>query len=342
MSHHVCLNEKCETVKSKPCLSNFCYTRMVIPSTAMNTSEEQRESFCSTSMPFWNIALSTYYILILIIAVPGNVLALWAFFHQKITSPTKVFLSGLAVADISYVLILPLRIVYHLMACRWPFELVLCRITGFLFHLNMYCSIYLMSFISLDRFLAVVVPLKSKSIRKPLYAKVSMCILWGIVIVSMCPTLFPKNNQAIKSSICTAIYLEKSSITAFYSTIVAFGIPLTSVILSYMLILLKLRALKQQSDRQVKDKVRKTIFFIMTHFLVAFVPYHVSRVIYIKSHITGPITAAREESLAQANQITSALACMNAALDPVMYFFLNRAYRDQSLKLFSKPRQQEQ
>lgn len=299
---------------------------------AMNLSEE-RDTFPGAPMEAWNIILPAYYILIFTIAVPGNTLALWVFFHQRNTSPTKVFLSSLSVADISYILILPMRVVYHLLDGHWPFGNILCRVSGFLFYLNMYCSLYLMSFISLDRFLAVVLPIKSQSIRKPVYAKIAVSVLWVIVIVSMSPTLSLRNNTTTSPGICKYLYLEKTSSSALVSTVVAFSIPLAMIIVFYLLILLKLRKLNQRG-RPVKDKAIKMIILIVMNFLLAFVPYHVCRLIYIK--MNGHTTT---ESLARANQITSALTCVSGVLDPVMYFYLNRAYRNQLLQLFCRKQQ---
>ncbi|XP_022062866.1 uracil nucleotide/cysteinyl leukotriene receptor [Acanthochromis polyacanthus] len=303
----------------------------------MNISAGEREGFDDTAAAHWNIILSIFYILIFIIAVPGNALALWAFFHQKSTSPSKVFLRNLSVADISYVLILPMRIVYHLSDSHWPFGHIPCQLLGFLFYLNMYCSLYLMSFISLDRFLAVVFPLKSQTIRKPVYANVAVGILWVTVIISMSPMLFSKQTNS--SGTCNKLYLDRASQTALVSTVVAFAIPLTTIVVSYILIVLKLRTVRQQVERPVKDKAIRMIILIVMNFLLAFVPYHVCRIVYIKSHIGGPIAKASRESLGRATQITSALTCVSGVLDPVMYFVLNRAYRDTFLRLFCKNRE---
>nr|XP_019942910.1 PREDICTED: uracil nucleotide/cysteinyl leukotriene receptor-like [Paralichthys olivaceus] len=295
----------------------------------MNTSE----LFYSSDSHHENIIFSVFYILVFIVAVPGNALALWAFFHKENTSPSRVFLGHLSVADMSYILILPMRIVYHLSDNHWPFGHILCKLSGFLFYLNMYCSLYLMSLISLDRFLAVVLPLKSLSVRKAKYAKVAVGVLWVMVIVCMSPILFSVRDVTSSPGTCNNLYLEKTTPKALVSTIVAFVIPLTTVVVSYILILLKLRTLKQREERPVKDKAMKMIILIVTNFLFAFVPYHVSRVIYI-------MTAAAEDrwSLETANRITSALTCVSGVLDPVMYFFLNQAYRNQLILLFCKKR----
>lgn len=309
----------------------------------MNISHEEVLGAYNSCSHQENIIFSTFYILIFIIAVPGNALALWAFFHQNSTSPSKVFLRHLSIADISYILILPMRIIYHLSDSHWPFGHIVCQLAGFLFYLNMYCSLYLMSFISLDRFLAVVLPIKSQFIRKAVYAKVIVGILWLTIILSMSPILFAKKNATNNSTgICDKLYLEKTSSKALVSTVVAFAIPLTTIVVCYVLILWKLRTVKQQEERPVKDKAIKMIILIVMNFLFAFVPYHVSRVIYIKSHSHGPMTAAVCDSVGRANRITSALTCVSGVLDPVMYFFLNHVYRKKLLQLFCKNRREDQ
>ncbi|MEQ2279247.1 Nephrocystin-3 [Ameca splendens] len=235
--------EMCGTGSS----SNY---RLVLAMTAMNISNwDETEGLYRTTLPLWDVILSMFYILIFFIAVPGNVLALWAFCHQKGTSPSKVFLRNLSIADICYVLILPMRIVYHLSDNYWPFGNILCQLSGFLFYLNMYCSLYLMSFISLDRLLAVILPLKSQFVRKPLYANISVAILWVMVIVSMIPSLFSKKNQDNSANNCSMLYLERTSSKALISTMVAFLIPFSTIVIAYVVILLKLKNLKQQEER---------------------------------------------------------------------------------------------
>lgn len=294
----------------------------------MNVTEEEFGSHSE------NMIFSTFYTLIFVLAVPGNTLALWTFYHHISTSPSDIFLRHLAIADIFYILILPMRIVYHFSGGHWPFGQIVCRLAGFLFYLNMYCSVYLMSFISLDRCLAVVLPIKSQSVRKSVYAKVVVIVLWVAVTVSMSPTLISGKNVFINSTgTCYHLYLEKTSPMALFSTLVAFTIPLATIAVSYILILVKLRMVQQQT---VKDKAKAMIILIMMNFLFAFVPYHVSRVIYIINHMQGHMTAARQVLLGRANRVTSALTCISAILDPVLYFFMNRGYREKLLQLIVK------
>lgn len=271
---------------------------------------------------------SAYYTLVLAIAVPGNSLALWTFRHQESTSPFDIFLRNLAVSDIFHVLILPVRVVCHLSDHYWPFSQVVRGLINFLYYLNMYCSIYLMSFISIDRFLAVVFPIRSQSVRKISYAKVGAGVLWVTLILGMSPTLFiNRGSNTNSSTLCSKLYLEESSLTSLVSTVAVFAVPFTTIFFSYMVVLWKLQHVKQ---RHVKEKSMKMAILIPTNFLLAFLPFHVCRCFYIARHNRGLVI----QSLATANRVTSALTCVSGILDPVMYFFLNRAYSEKLLQTF--------
>ncbi|XP_020791296.2 uracil nucleotide/cysteinyl leukotriene receptor [Boleophthalmus pectinirostris] len=305
----------------------------------MNISEEEAaEDWHFRGSYEENIAFAAFYILVFVFAVPGNALALWSFYNQKSSSPSKVFLCHLAIADISYIILLPMRSVYHINQNQWPLGYMLCRMAGPLFFLNMYCSLYLMSLISLDRLLSVVLPIKSRVIRKAKYAKITVGILWVLVTTSMFPMVFSQQNISHnKTHSCRKLYLEKKSATALISTVVAFAIPLTCIVFSYILILLRVRSLKQRGNsRPVKSKVRKMVILIMMNFLIAFMPYHVSRVVYILSRTHGHVSSVTQQTLGRVNWLTSALTCVSGLLDPVMYFFLNTAFRSKVHQIFSR------
>ncbi|XP_062335977.1 uracil nucleotide/cysteinyl leukotriene receptor [Osmerus eperlanus] len=311
----------------------------------MNYSEEERQSLYSRGSHLENLLFASFYILVFIVATPSNTLALWAFFCRGGMSPCEIFLRNLAIADISYVLLLPLRMAYHLSDSHWPFSQALCRVVGFLFYLNMYCSLYFMTCISLHRLLIVVIQVRAQWIRKTLFAKVVSLIIWVIVIVSMCPVLLSKKTVAVEINnvtTCSQLYLEHTSPKAMVSTIVAFVIPLFTIGVSYVLILVKLRAVKQHEKRQVRGKAVQMIILIMINFVVAFLPYHVIRVIYIEKHSQTHMTESSIAILAITNRIASAMTCVSGVLDPLMYFFLAKTYQNMLLEVFCKDREVDQ
>ncbi|XP_036421525.1 uracil nucleotide/cysteinyl leukotriene receptor [Colossoma macropomum] len=304
----------------------------------MNYSEEERNGLYSAGSHQENIWFATFYIIVFILSVPCNALALWVFCQSKRGSSSKVFLLNLAVADILYVLVLPMRAVYHASDSNWPLGEVSCRLVGFLFFLNLYCSMYFMTCISLDRLLAIVLPLRCQNLRKTANAKAACVIPWVLVTASMAPVLFTSQTVTIQSpvrnlTVCPQLYLEKTSHKALVSTAVAIAIPLALLTVSYILILHKLRTMIFHERTPVQQKAVRMIVLTMVNFLIAFVPYHVHRFLYIKRHTQGHISDVEIRSLAFGNRLTSALTCVSGVLDPVMYFFLARNYQNTLLRL---------
>lgn len=295
--------------------------------------EEENDIYPSGSYEE-NMFFATLYVLIFVVSVPCNMLALWVFFHSKSNSSSKVFLLNLAIADICYILVLPMRVIYHASNSDWPLGEASCRLVGFLFFINLYCSMYLITCIGLDRLLAISLPLESQSLRKSKHAKVVCATLWVLATCSMVPVLVsPQTISQRNVTICKQLYLENRSFKALVSTAVAIAIPLVSLTVSYILILLKLRVMTFDQRICVQSKAVRMILLTLATFVVAFVPYHVHRFLYIERHRRGNLSDYEMRSLAFGNRLTSAFTCVSGIMDPVMYFFLARNYQTTLLHL---------
>ncbi|XP_029471666.1 uracil nucleotide/cysteinyl leukotriene receptor [Rhinatrema bivittatum] len=299
-----------------------------------NNSFESTER-CGKETPLENALLAAFYLLDFILAFVGNTLALWLFIrNHKSSSPANIFLMHLAIADLSFVLVLPTRLVYHFSGNHWPFGEIPCRLTGFLFYLNMYASIYFLTCISTDRFLAIVHPVKSLKLRSTLHAHLACAFLWVIVAVAMAPLLISAQTiQVNNSTICLQLYREKVSRHALVSLAVAFTFPFVMTVASYLLIIRSLRS-GNRIESHLKEKAIKMIILVLIIFFVCFVPYHVNRCIYILYYHGSRTSCDTQRLLALSNRITSCLTSLNAALDPVMYFFVAEKFQEALCKMF--------
>ncbi|KAM4694368.1 uracil nucleotide/cysteinyl leukotriene receptor [Discoglossus pictus] len=282
-----------------------------------------------------NSLLSTCYLLCLLVGGLGNILALSLFVRDRQPrSPSDIFLLHLALSDLFLLLSLPTRLFYHLSNNRWPFGSLPCRLSGFVFYLNMYASLYFLAGISIDRYLAIVHPLSSVKFRKPLHAHVTCGFLWAIVAFAMAPLLMGR-EMSTQENVCRLLYRETPSLRALTSLSAAFAIPFLGTVTCYGLIL---RRLRKGGDRKPKERAVKMVLLVLTIFLICFVPYHLSRALY---HVLMPggEAAAKVSScnlrqgLALANRFTSCLSTLNAALDPLVYFFAVKKFRQILMKL---------
>ncbi|CAH2297236.1 ase-activated receptor 1-like, partial [Pelobates cultripes] len=83
----------------------------------------------------------------------------------KIRNPAIVYMLNLAVADVLFASALPFQIAYRFSGSNWIFGSGMCSFVTGAFYCNMYCSVLLMTSISVDRFLGVVFPIQSLSWR---------------------------------------------------------------------------------------------------------------------------------------------------------------------------------
>ncbi|XP_018612635.1 uracil nucleotide/cysteinyl leukotriene receptor [Scleropages formosus] len=297
----------------------------------------QSSESCGGESSTENVIFGVYYILVFLLALNGNSLALWIFSRQRgISSPANVFLLHLAIADLSYIIILPLRATYHLTGGHWPFGEVPCRVAGFLFYVNMYASIYFLACVAGDRYLAVVHAVRSLKVRRPLYAHIASFSLWALVTVSMAPLLVSQQTSEVDGmTVCRQLYREKASRSALISLAVAFTPPFVATLSFYLFIIRSLRR-GTRLEPALKLKALCTIGLVLFIYVVCFLPYHASRATYILAYSHPGISCQSRRRLMLANRLTSSLTCMNGALDPLVYLFGAEKFRGSLKKLFCR------
>jgi hypothetical protein len=75
-------------------------------------------------------------------------------------------------------------------AIGWPFGDSMCRLVQYLIHVSTYGSVYTLVLLSLDRYLAVVYPVRSIGMRTVCNTSIAIGISWAIVCTSCVPILF--------------------------------------------------------------------------------------------------------------------------------------------------------
>ncbi|KAM9385540.1 uracil nucleotide/cysteinyl leukotriene receptor [Pholidichthys leucotaenia] len=300
-------------------------------------SNQSLKNCTSVEKMIENQLFGWFYLVVFVLALTGNTLALWIFFHQRgVSSPANVFLIHLAVADLSYVIILPLRATYHFTGGHWPLGEVPCRVVGFLFYVNMYASLYFLACVAGDRYLAVVHAVRSLKVRRSRYAHIISFSLWVLVTVSMAPLLVTHQTvQVDNTTVCLQLYREKASRKALISLAVAFMPPFLTTLSCYLLIIHSLHR-GSRLEPALKLRALRTIGLVMLIYVVCFLPYHMSRATFILGYNHPDITCQTRRGLSLANRLTSSLTCLNGAMDPLVYLFGAEKFRGTLRQLFCK------
>lgn len=109
--------------------------------------------------------------------------------------------------------------------------------------LNQFTSIFCLMVMSIDRYLAVVHPIKSTKWRKPRVAKLINLTVWGVSLLVILPTMIFSGLD--KVPVCGIVWPEPQDVyyTAFiiYTFFIGFFLPLAVICLCYLLIIVKVR-----------------------------------------------------------------------------------------------------
>lgn len=270
------------------------------------------------------------YTVILIPGLIGNTLALWVFYgYMKETKRAVIFMINLAIADLSQVLSLPLRIFYYLTG-TWEFGGGLCMLCFYLKYVNMYASIYFLVCISVRRYLFLMHPFKFSDCRRICDVYISI-VGWVVVCVGCLPFPLLRLHQDDKNTCFVDLPIKKldlpTSITLMtLGELVGFVTPLLIILYCSWKTVLSLKERNSASrDLGEKKKALKMILTCALVFLICFAPYHISFPLdfFVK-------TRQIREGCVQISvfhAVALCLASLNSCVDPVIYYFTTDEFK---------------
>ncbi|XP_034399453.1 type-2 angiotensin II receptor-like [Cyclopterus lumpus] len=140
------------------------------------------------------------YSVISVLGTVANALAAWVLAHASVSRRTvaNTFMLNLCVSDLLFLLTLPLWAVYYSRDYDWPFGQVACKACGALLNLNLYASIFFITCMSIDRYLAIVRPLRSQSARYPKRARLTCLLVWVLACACSAPTLYLRDTYPLE------------------------------------------------------------------------------------------------------------------------------------------------
>ncbi|XP_044277257.1 lysophosphatidic acid receptor 6-like [Varanus komodoensis] len=289
-------------------------------------------SSCSESADFQYLLFPLVYSLVFVLGLAGNLFVLGYFLRTKSsTAPANVFLVNLATIDLLFVLTLPFRIVYHALHNDWIFGEALCKITGSLFFANLYGSSLFLACICLERYVAVVHPLRHLQFRQLRHRVGAALVVWVLLVAAiMYLTLrgpltssFADGRTACLENFSSRSWKGRISSVSIFAAVVGFLLPLLLIGVCYPLIAWRLLASPgmQPGSRAVRRKALRTVLVVLGVFLVCFAPYHLVQVVHTLGRVgvLGGCSLIRTTYIAR--RITMALTSLNACLDPLVYYF---------------------
>ncbi|XP_070776648.1 B2 bradykinin receptor-like [Enoplosus armatus] len=297
---------------------------------------------CPEKEPQWvYIVVPVYILLISVLGIVFNMFVLMVFcLHKKACTVAEIYLSNLAAADLVLVSCLPFWAVNIKRGFDWPFGLFLCKVVNVGIKMNAYCSIYFLVLVSIDRYVALVHTMSYGRMRRPKYAKLGCVVVWGLCLLLSVPTLiYRKLKHRGKITECHSSY----SATEFLMynvmlTIFSFIIPIAIISFCTIKIIQAVnnRLMERLNSQKMEHKATTLVLAVLLAFLICWVPYHLTRMVYMLKDVKVLTGCRLIEILNICRQIFTYFAFFNSVLNPILYVIVGKNFRKKVKELFKQ------
>lgn len=261
------------------------------------------------------------YGLVLAVGLPLNAVSLWILLRSHgLRSPCAVLMVNLAASDLLLALSLPLR-VYFYATLQWPFGVGTCTAAIMLFRVNIRTSSIFITLISVDRLVALVFPLRSRSLRTTACACKCCAVVWILVTILCIPEIIDLHSS-LKDCTNTPCFENQTRLTFSqtlgYAQAIFLLILLVVNIVSTVVVIVALRKRPSTGAAKVNNRMNVILIFVvnMLVFMIFFLPFTIQLLLKDTDFYRGEVLRA-----------LICLASVNCCLDPLVYYFSLDSFR---------------
>uniref|UniRef100_UPI0037E8671C somatostatin receptor type 5-like n=1 Tax=Semicossyphus pulcher TaxID=241346 RepID=UPI0037E8671C len=284
-------------------------------------------------MPF-DVITAVVYTIVFIVGLLGNTLAIYVVVrYAKMKTVTNMYILNLAMADELYILGIPFLGTNSVLS-YWPYGDFFCKVCMTADAMSQFASTFCLTVMSIDRYLAVVHPIRSANWRKPQVAKVSNAMVWVVSFLVVLPvTIYSHVQEELNTCNITWPKPQElwSIVFILYTSILGFFGPLVVICLCYLLIVIRVRSAGVRAGltkrRKSERKVTRMVVVIVLVFVLCWLPFFTTNIVNL-IHIIPE------------NKTTTAiyfflviLTYVNSCANPVLYAFLSDNFKQSFQKV---------
>ncbi|KAG7254744.1 hypothetical protein CRUP_022721 [Coryphaenoides rupestris] len=229
---------------------------------------------------------------------------------------TNVWLVNLALADLVFCLSRVLSLVKKLFFQHWPFGVFLCKFNGFFKYANMFCSVFLLAVISLDRTLCVWRPVFTRRRRSVRAARVVAATVWAAAVVFSAPYFVYRRVYTKRNVTKCALEVKEAAAgdevakLALYSVrfLCGFLLPFTVIVLCYILTAVGIR----QTRLSGKSRPLRILASLVVAFFLCWAPYHCL--------LLAKMVNSKSLAVSISLTVAKGMAYFNSCVNPLLYF----------------------
>ncbi|XP_023680612.2 C-C chemokine receptor type 6a [Paramormyrops kingsleyae] len=307
-----------------------------------------------------------------ILGLLGNILVIVTYtLYKRAKSMTDVYLLNVAIADLMFVVTLPL-IIYN-EQYNWVMGDASCKLLRGVYSVNLYSGMLLLACISGDRYLAIVQARRSFGIRSKTmtYSRIICVAVWVLALSLSVPTFmysekysdyleyYPINNTGFEyihsSTEGPEDHLESETGSEFpenskelcylrfsnndFAMVLKVIIPTTQMVMGFFVPFLIMGfcyisiiiTLLQAKNFQ-RHKAVRVVMAVVVVFIICHLPYNAT-LLYHTVVKFNEKDCSEEVNILKGLAVTESLAYLHCCLNPVLYAFIGVKFRNHFRKI---------
>nr|XP_055075856.1 C3a anaphylatoxin chemotactic receptor-like [Misgurnus anguillicaudatus] len=278
-----------------------------------NTTVLHDSNVSSHSHPTKSTLDIIFYTIIVLLGTTGNSVVIWVASVRMKPNVTKIWLVNLAVADLIFCLSRVTSLVRYFIG-HWPFGDFVCKFMSFLKYTNMFCSVFLLAVISVERVICVWCPVFARNKRTLCAARVISLGVWIVALIFSSPNLvFRGIHTDHNLSYChdkKEAIKGNSAKYAFYYIRFFCGLvfPFLVIFICYTLAAVGIRRTKLSG----KSRPLRILALLVLTFFLCWAPYHILGLLKMINR--------KHPAVKLAWRMSSNLAYFNSCVNPILYF----------------------
>uniref|UniRef100_A0A672SN91 Apelin receptor B-like n=1 Tax=Sinocyclocheilus grahami TaxID=75366 RepID=A0A672SN91_SINGR len=278
----------------------------------------------------WEL-IPSVYLLAFVVGSVGNGLVLWVYMDL-----TESLIASLALADLAFVMILPLWAAYTALGYHWPFGHILCQVSSYIVALNMYASMFSLTGLSVERYCIV----------GSMWLAAGILALPALLLRTVREVDLEEGDDGdgqdghVSSCLCDMDYsslisseldpaaseqaeLMWSAALGLKSTLLGFLLPLVVLLLCYGWLgwlLSRHFSLGPRPDYTHQRRLLRIIITLVLAFFLCWLPFHTNKTLSTMVELgILPFSCSFDQWLVAAHPYSICLGYVNSCLNPLLY-----------------------
>ncbi|XP_076027295.1 melanin-concentrating hormone receptor 1-like [Genypterus blacodes] len=273
--------------------------------------------------------------IICFLGIMGNCIVIYTIMKKtkcraKQTVP-DVFILNLSIVDLLFLFGMPFLIHQLLGNGTWHFGETMCTVITALDSNSQIVSTYILTAMTLDRYLATVHPIRCNYVRTPCVAVLVIGLVWVLSLLTIIPVWMYAGLMPLPGDLVACALLLPNPATdtlwfTLYQFFLAFAIPLVIICLVFFKILQHMSTsvapLPPRSLRVRTRKVTRMAVAICLAFFVCWAPYYILQLVHL--WVQNPSVA-----FSYAYNIAISMGYANSCINPFLYIILSETFKRQ-------------